>query len=106
MVTLIAVQARPGYITIPTDIAYEKVSSSRLQTPLSLLPSPNDGETEAFVLKQIVKAVQDAGENVIILVDACTIRHYVRHEVAELARKTRLPVFSSTWDTCMSLTND
>jgi pyruvate decarboxylase len=46
------------------------------------------------VIKEIVKLVKEAEENVVILVDACTIRHYVREEVAELAEKTHFPVYS------------
>jgi len=95
VITSILTQARPGYLTLPTDIAYEKVPSGRLKTPLKSIPPPNDAETEEWVIKEIVKLVKEAEENVVILVDACTIRHYVREEVAELAEKTHFPVYSA-----------
>lgn len=90
-------QARPGYLTLPTDIVYEKVPSGRLNTPLTFLPPPNDPETESFVLNEIVRMVKEANGDVIILVDACTIRHYVREEVDELIRKTHFPVYSGAY---------
>jgi pyruvate decarboxylase len=70
------------------------VPSGRLKTPLKSIPPPNDAETEEWVIKEIVKLVKEAEENVVILVDACTIRHYVREEVSELAEKTHFPVYS------------
>jgi pyruvate decarboxylase len=91
---LTCLQARPGYLTLPTDIAYEKVSAARLKAPLSVIPPPNEEETEKFVIDEIVKLVKEADEDVIILVDACTIRHYVRAEVTELIEKTNFSTYT------------
>jgi pyruvate decarboxylase len=95
VLTAAIIQARPAYLAMPTDIVYEKVPSGRLNTPLSHLPPPNDPETEEFVIKEIVRMVKEVEGDVIILVDACTIRHYVRDDVEELVKKTGFPVYSA-----------
>lgn len=78
----------------------EKISSASLAIPLSRLPPPNDPATEKFVLDEIAKLAQAAhgeGEQngVIILVDACTVRHGVRVEVKDLCEKTGFPVYAA-----------
>ncbi|KAJ6584893.1 thiamine diphosphate-binding protein [Mycena capillaripes] len=88
-------RARPVYLTLPTNLVFEKISSERLKIPLSRLPPPNDPDVEAFVLDEIVKLVEQAAEDVVILVDACAIRHDVRSEVHELVTKTGYPVYSA-----------
>jgi pyruvate decarboxylase len=95
VLTAAIVNARPSYLTIPTNIVYEKVPSGRLNTPLSHLPPPNDPETEEFVIKEIVRMVKEVEGNAIVLVDACTVRHYVRKEVEELVKRTGLPVYTT-----------
>ncbi|EIN12769.1 pyruvate decarboxylase [Punctularia strigosozonata HHB-11173 SS5] len=89
------IQGRPTYIMLPTDIAYAKTSSSRLKVPLKTLPPPNVEEVEEFVLDEIVKQVHAVEDEVIILVDACSIRHHVREELAELLESTKFPVYSA-----------
>ena len=69
---------------LPTDIAYEKTPAKRLKEPLNVSPPEHDPEIEEFVLDEIVKLVEQADRDVIILVDACAVRHNVRHEVEEL----------------------
>ncbi|KAJ7780574.1 pyruvate decarboxylase [Mycena maculata] len=88
-------RARPVYLTLPTNLVYEKISSERLKIPLSRLPPPNDPDVEAFVIDEIAKLVEEAADDVIILVDACAIRHDVRSEVNELITKTGFPVYSA-----------
>ncbi|KAJ7288386.1 thiamine diphosphate-binding protein [Mycena rebaudengoi] len=73
-------RARPVYLTLPTDLVFHKISSERLKIPLPRVPPPNDPEVEAFVLDEIVKLVEAAEDDVVILVDACAIRHDVRAE--------------------------
>ncbi|KAJ6512212.1 pyruvate decarboxylase [Mycena vitilis] len=87
--------ARPVYLTLPTNLVFEKISSERLKIPLSRLPPPNDPDVSAFVLDEIVKLVEAAVDDVVILVDACAIRHDVREEVNELITKTGYPVYSA-----------
>ncbi|KAH9947619.1 pyruvate decarboxylase [Amylocystis lapponica] len=89
------VMARPAYLMLPTDLAYVKISSKRLQTPLNLSPPENDPEVEGFVLDEIAKLVSDAGQDAIILVDACSIRHGVKREVEELYKRTGFPVYAA-----------
>jgi pyruvate decarboxylase len=88
-------RARPVYLTLPTDLVFHKISSERLKIPLPRVPPPNDPEVEAFVLDEIVKLVEAAEDDVVILVDACAIRHDVRAEVNELIVKTGFPVYSA-----------
>ncbi|KAJ7459792.1 pyruvate decarboxylase [Mycena latifolia] len=88
-------RARPVYLSLPTDMAFKKISSERLKIPLSRLPPPNDPDVEAFVLDEIVKLVEDAADDAVILVDACAIRHDVRDEVNDLITKTGYPVYSA-----------
>ncbi|KAJ7626678.1 pyruvate decarboxylase [Mycena polygramma] len=87
--------ARPVYMTLPTNLVFEKISSERLKIPLSRLPPPNDPDMSAFVLDEIVKLVEAAVDDVVILVDACAIRHDVREEVNELITKTGYPVYAA-----------
>lgn len=88
-------QGRPVYLTLPTDTAYENVSSERLRIPLSRNPPTAEPEIEDFVIKEVMNLVKEANGDAILLVDACTIRHHVVEEVRELALKTKLPVYSA-----------
>ena len=80
---------------MPTDLAYERISGSRLKTPLNVEPPENDPETEEFVLGQIVKLVEEAQNDVIVLVDACAVRHGAKKEVSEFYHHTGFPVYSA-----------
>jgi pyruvate decarboxylase len=90
---IVRLQVRPVYLTLPTDLAYEKISSSRLASPISPRAPTNDPETQNFVLDQIVRLVEAAKNDVVILVDACAIRHGLRKELQELLDKTGYPVY-------------
>ncbi|KAA1469815.1 pyruvate decarboxylase [Dentipellis sp. KUC8613] len=87
--------ARPVYIMLPTDLVFEKVPSKPLSTPLVRSTPPNDEEIQDFILGEVTKLVEEAGTDVIILIDACTIRHQVKQEVWDLAQKTGFPVYSA-----------
>ncbi|KAI0766453.1 pyruvate decarboxylase [Trametes elegans] len=89
------VMARPVYLMLPTDIAYERIPAGRLRTPLSVEPPENDPEVEEFVLDEIIKLVEQAERDVIILVDACAIRHDVKKELDVLIKHTGFPVYSA-----------
>ncbi|CDO69055.1 hypothetical protein BN946_scf184992.g4 [Trametes cinnabarina] len=95
VLTECVVKAHPVYLMLPTDIAYARIPAGRLRTPLSVEPPANDEEVEQFVLDEIVKLVEEAKNEVIILVDACAIRHGVKKEVKELYERTGLPVYSA-----------
>jgi hypothetical protein len=93
-------QVRPVYLTIPTNMVDQKILSAPLSTPLSRRAPPNDPSVEKFVLDEIAKLAKDAqreGEKdgIVILVDACAIRHHVRDEVKELCEKTGFPVYAA-----------
>ena len=46
------------------------------------------------MLDEIMKPFKKSEEDVIILVDACAIRHHVKEELEELLTKTQFPVFA------------
>ncbi|KAI0688327.1 pyruvate decarboxylase [Cytidiella melzeri] len=95
VLTELVVQARPAYLMLPTDLVHEHISSKRLLTPLNTEPPENDAEIESFVLNEILSLVEKAERDVVILLDACAIRHGVREEAKAFAEKTRLPVFAA-----------
>ncbi|KAG9315659.1 thiamine diphosphate-binding protein [Chiua virens] len=88
-------RARPVYLTFPSDMASVKISAKRLKIPLSRVRPRNDHGVETFVLDEINKIIDEAEGNIVILVDACVIRHDVRDEVKELVTATRFPVYST-----------
>ncbi|EKM51580.1 uncharacterized protein PHACADRAFT_261809 [Phanerochaete carnosa HHB-10118-sp] len=87
--------ARPVYLMLPTDLVHERIPTKRLQTPLNIEPPQNDPEIESFVLNEIIKLIEEAERDVVILVDACAIRHNVKKEVFEFAERTHFPVYST-----------
>lgn len=92
---------RPVYLTLPTNMVAVKISSASLATPLKPIAAPNNTETEKFVLEEIAKLAKAAHESddgkdgIIILVDACAIRHGVRDEVKSFVEKTGFPVYAA-----------
>jgi pyruvate decarboxylase len=100
VITECLVWARPVYLMLPTDIVHERISATRLKTPLNIVPPENEPEIEAFVLDEIVKLVEGVTKgkekgDVVVLVDACAVRHGVKEEVDELVKKTGFPVFAA-----------
>ena len=80
---------------LPTDLVHLEIPSRRLKTPINAHPPENDKEVEEFVLDEIMKLVDEAGQDAIILVDACSIRHSVKKELEELVAKTGFPVYAA-----------
>ncbi|KZP33569.1 pyruvate decarboxylase [Athelia psychrophila] len=101
LLTELITHVRPVYLTLPTNMVAVKISSASLSIPLTPTVVPNDPETEKFVLEEIAKLAKvaeesdDGKDGVVILVDACAIRHGVRDEVKELAEKTGFPVYAA-----------
>lgn len=89
------VHARPVYLTIPMDLTTEKISAKRLKVELSRVPPPNDQDVESYVLDEIMELVDDAKQDVVVLVDACAIRHDMRQEVNDLLVKTQFPIYAT-----------
>jgi pyruvate decarboxylase len=87
--------AKPVYLMLPTDLVHEQIPTKRLKTPLNVEPPENDPEIEAHVLDSIVNLIEEAERDVVILVDACTIRYNVRKEVWSLLEKTHFPVYAA-----------
>jgi len=87
--------ARPVYLELPTDVVFTKIPRGKLDTPLTPTPQIIDQHAEDFVLGEIQELVEKAGSEVVILVDACTIRHDVVEEVWDLIQRTGFPVYSA-----------
>jgi pyruvate decarboxylase len=83
------------YLSLPTDVAYERISAARLSTPLNSEPPENDSDVEASIINTIYKLTKEADGDVAVLVDACAIRHRVKKEVRELLDKTQFPVYTT-----------
>ena len=85
---------------LPSEMVDEKIPAIGLNTPLNLVPPENEPETEAYVLDEIVRLVEEAAQGeekgeVVVLVDVCTVRHHVKQEVEELVKKVKFPVFAT-----------
>ena len=74
---------------------YQEISSERLKIPLSPTLLSHNLEKEEFVINLIHERVIAARGDVVVLVDACVIRHNVRKEVVDLLDKTGLPVYAA-----------
>ena len=83
------------YITLPTDVAYERTSTARLSTPLNREPPENDPDIEGSVVESIYRLVKEADGDVAVLVDACSIRHRIKKELREFLDKTQFPVYAA-----------
>jgi len=83
------------YLTLPTDMVTQQISSERLKIQLSPTPLSHHPKTEDFVINLIHERVTAAGGDVIVLVDACVIRHGVRKEVVDFLNETGFPVYST-----------
>ncbi|KAF8908910.1 thiamine diphosphate-binding protein [Gymnopilus junonius] len=94
-ITICITQARPVYLTLPTDMVLQEVSSERLNIPLSNEPQINPPLKEEFVLQTIHERVQEADGDVVVIVDACVIRHGVRDEVQDFLGETGFPVYAT-----------
>jgi hypothetical protein len=83
------------YLELPTDLVFTKIPRRKLDTPLTRTIETTDLHVEEFVLDGIQKLVEKAGPDVVILIDACTIRHDVVEEVWDLIQRTGFPVYSA-----------
>ncbi|KAI0259828.1 pyruvate decarboxylase [Gloeopeniophorella convolvens] len=95
VITACITSARPVYLTLPTDLVFNKIPRGSLNTPLKPTTPTNDPDIEKFVLDEIQQLVENAGSDVIILVDACSIRHDVTEETWELIQRTGFPVYAA-----------
>jgi TPP-dependent 2-oxoacid decarboxylase len=77
------------------DMVTQEISSERLKIPLSRSHPLNDHDTEKFVIDLIAERVKEAEGDVVVIVDACVIRHDVRKEVLDLLKETGFPVYAT-----------
>lgn len=88
--------SQPGYIGIPTDVCYTKVSSASLRIPLITELPPNDGQVEQQAVAEIRKLLEES-KKPIIMVDGGAIRNGVLPEVNRLLEATDFPYFTNPW---------
>ena len=88
-------QARPVYLTLPTDMVFQQISSERLKIPISPALLSHHPKVEDFVINLIHERVTAAGGDVIVLADACVIRHGVRKKVVDFLHETGFPVYAT-----------
>ena len=88
-------QARPVYLMLPTDLVGAEVPKERLRVPLSRELPPNDPKVEDSVLGLICDKIKEAKWDVVVLVDACAIRHHVRDELRMFLETTGFPVYAA-----------
>ncbi|KAJ3738731.1 pyruvate decarboxylase [Lentinula detonsa] len=88
-------QSRPVYIALPTDVAYIKISHERLSVPLPRLPVQNNGLSEAVVIEEIVKLVEQAQGDVVVLVDVGAVRYNAVEEVKAFVETAGFAVYAS-----------
>lgn len=58
-------------------------------------PPENDKETEEDVINEIAKLVEHADGSVVVIVDACAIRHGVKQELKTFLDATHFPVYAA-----------
>jgi len=68
--------AKPVYITVPTNIAYAKISAKPLQIPLDTSWPSNDPATEAEAVAEIIDMIHKS-KKPIVLADAGAIKFRV-----------------------------
>jgi pyruvate decarboxylase len=68
--------AKPVYITVPTNIAYAKISAKPLMTPLDLSWPANDPATETEAVEEIIDMIHNS-KKPIVLADAGAIKFRV-----------------------------
>lgn len=72
-----------------------EISSERLKIPLSNTPPSNPEQEEQFVIELIEERVKEAQGDVVVIVDACVIRHGCREEVKHFLKETGFPVYAT-----------
>lgn len=80
---------------MPVNLTGAKIPAKRLKVALSRAPPANNPDVENYVIDEIVKLVDGAKQDIVVLVDACAIRHHVREEVNDLLTNTQFPVYAS-----------
>ncbi|KAJ3776190.1 pyruvate decarboxylase [Lentinula raphanica] len=88
-------ESRPVYIALPTDVAYAKIFSYRLNIPLPRKPLLNDPAAEAAAIDEIAKLVEEADGDVAVLVDVGAVRYNVVEEVRSFVETTGFGVYAS-----------
>ncbi|KAJ3781340.1 pyruvate decarboxylase [Lentinula aff. detonsa] len=88
-------QSRPVYIALPTDVAYIKISHERLSVPLPRLPAQNHSLGEAVVIEEILKLVEQAQGDVVVLVDVGAVRYNAVEEVKAFVETAGFAVYAS-----------
>ncbi|KAK3984104.1 thiamine diphosphate-binding protein [Cladorrhinum sp. PSN332] len=90
VLTAIVYHAKPGYIGISEDIAYAKISSSSLTTPIPRTLPPSAPEAEATALSAIAKTLQSS-KTPILMIDGGASRPTWSQHVNPLIEALKIP---------------
>ncbi|KAL2414733.1 Pyruvate decarboxylase [Exophiala dermatitidis] len=88
--------SRPVYIQLPTDMVTAKVATSSLLQPLNLARDPNDEETQAAAVEEILSKIYQA-KQAFILVDGGASRYGISQSVNALVKATGFPTATTPY---------
>ncbi|KAI0126055.1 thiamine diphosphate-binding protein [Xylariales sp. AK1849] len=86
--------SQPGYIGIPQEVAYSKIPSSGLSTPLSRFLSPNAADVETSVINAIIAKLESSNSPALI-VDGGGARGSWNHLADGLVDALDIPYFTT-----------
>ncbi|UZJ56763.1 hypothetical protein CBS101457_006083 [Exobasidium rhododendri] len=87
-------EARPIYVSLPTDLVKFAVPSKGLDTPLDTAVADNDKKAEEACLRDVLARI-NAAKDPVIIVDACAIRHDVLQETDDLINSSGFAVYTT-----------
>ncbi|CAF0788339.1 unnamed protein product, partial [Didymodactylos carnosus] len=87
------ISVRPVYISLPVDLnTFELNIDSDQIKPLDLKIPLNPPEEHEAAITAILNVTEKA-ESIVVVVDACTLRHQVQKEVLKFVEHAQLPVY-------------
>src|SRR5436853_1063303 len=87
------IDARPVYISLPTDVCYRDIEADP-DKPLDLSLPENPHDVEAAAINQVIKEIHNS-KRTIVLADVGTSRYSSTKELLDFVEKTGLRVFTS-----------
>ncbi|KAL7007882.1 hypothetical protein EMMF5_002529 [Cystobasidiomycetes sp. EMM_F5] len=101
VITTALIEARPTYLTLPTDLVAVQIPRAQLDKPITMesikksLAEPKVSQkVEGHIIAQICSMYKQA-KKPIVLVDACAIRFSVQGYCQQLVEKTGMPFFTT-----------
>jgi len=93
VLTQCLLRGRPIYIGLPVDLSdYEINLDSSTSKPLNLNIPRNPKDEHQAALEVVIDHAKKA-QNIVVIVDACAIRHDMMKKVLKFLERTQLPVY-------------